>query len=424
MLEQLPGLRGREPQLSRAHLGQLTAGPQPRQPQRRIAAAGQYHAYPGRPVLDQERKRLVHLLRVDHVVVVEDKQGLLPGQIVDQRRDQALERSRRWRAEQRSHPFAGPRTGPVQRGYRVAPEPGRVVVPRVQREPGDRVLAVPGPVGEQDRLAVSSRGGGQDEPPRQALIEPRRQPRPWHLAGARPRQVQLGGEQDIRPPGCHWRLNHHWPARCAPPRSSRSLLEGTLDSRPAAFQGNGSAIPLPWPACRPPVSPDLRPQSTLRRPDHDTDEQERQPLSAADQVPLTDGGRDLDNYLFPIAQRPRPRRGAATSAARPMGRHGSQWARAQSEPAAASQLTRAPARRSRTGTHAGRGTRQAGPHPDAPARRQGPRPTRTGESVRVAAGTLARTEPLGIGDLISYRNNGKGCAVIADNVSCGAHVIT
>jgi hypothetical protein len=166
VLEQLPGLRRREPQLGHAYLGPLAACPQPRQRQRRIAAGGQYYAYPGRPVLDQERERLVHLLCADHVVVVEDEHGLLPGQIVDQRRDQALERRRRWRAEQRSHPFAGPRPSPVQRGHRVAPEPGRVVVPRVQREPGDRMLAVPGPVGEQDRLAVSGRGGGQDEPPR------------------------------------------------------------------------------------------------------------------------------------------------------------------------------------------------------------------------------------------------------------------
>ena len=164
MLGQVPRLRGREPQLGHAYLGQLAACPQPRQRQRRIAAAGQYHACPGRPVLDQERERLVHLLRADHVVVVEDEQGLLPSQIVDQCRDQGLERRRRWRAEQRSHPFAGPGTGPVQRGHRVAPEPGRVVVPRVQREPGDRVLAAPGPVGEQDCLAVSGRGGGQDEP--------------------------------------------------------------------------------------------------------------------------------------------------------------------------------------------------------------------------------------------------------------------
>lgn len=42
-------------------------------------------------------------------------------------------------------------------------------------------------------------------------------------------------------------------------------------------------------------------------------------------------------------------------------------------------------------------TKQAGPHPDAPARRQGPCPTRTRESVRVAAGKLARSEPPEIG---------------------------
>jgi len=51
------------------------------------------------------------------------------------------------------------------------------------------------------------------------------------------------------------------------------------------------------------------------------------------------------------------------------------------------QLMRTPARGSRTGTHAGQGYQAGGP---APARRQGPHPTRTGESVRAAAGTLAK----------------------------------
>ena len=102
MLEQLRCLRGREPQLGDAYLGQLAAAPQPRQRQRRVAAAGQYHAYPGRPVLDQERERLVHLLRANQVVVVEDEQRLVRSQIVDQRRDQALERRRGGRPEQRS----------------------------------------------------------------------------------------------------------------------------------------------------------------------------------------------------------------------------------------------------------------------------------------------------------------------------------
>ena len=44
VLEQLPGLRGPEPQLGRAHFGQLAAGPQPGQRQRRVGAAGQHHA--------------------------------------------------------------------------------------------------------------------------------------------------------------------------------------------------------------------------------------------------------------------------------------------------------------------------------------------------------------------------------------------
>ena len=209
VLEQFGGLRGHEPKLGLAYLGQLAARSQPRQRQRRIAAAGQRHAYPVRPVLDQERERLVHLPRSDHVVIVEDKQGLLlPGQVVDQSRDQPPERRRRGRPEQRRHPFAGPGAGPVQRGHRVAPEPGRIVVPRIQRQPPDRLPAAPGPVGQQDRLAVSRRGADQDQPPGQALIEPRRQPRPRHQVRPRPGQVQLGGQQDIALRARHRPFSH------------------------------------------------------------------------------------------------------------------------------------------------------------------------------------------------------------------------
>ncbi len=209
LLEQLPGFCGREPKLGLAQLGQLAACPQPRHRQRRVAAAGQHHAYPGRAVLEQECERLVHLLRADHVVVIQDKQGLLlPGQVVDQRRDQALERRRRGRPEQRGHPFAGPRAGPVQRGHRVAPEQGRVVVPRVQRQPRGRVPPAPGPVCQQDRLAVPGRGTGQHQPPRQALIQPCHQPRPRHQAGPQPGRVQLGRQQNIPLRGRHWRINH------------------------------------------------------------------------------------------------------------------------------------------------------------------------------------------------------------------------
>jgi len=53
------------------------------------------------------------------------------------------------------------------------------------------------------------------------------------------------------------------------------------------------------------------------------------------------------------------------------------------------QLMRTPARGSRTWAHAGQGYQAGRP---APAQRQGPRPTRTGESVRAAARTLARNQ--------------------------------
>ena len=57
-----------------------------------------------------------------------------------------------------------------------------------------------------------------------------------------------------------------------------------------------------------------------------------------DQVPQTEAGRDLDNYLFPIAQRLGPRRAAAMFGRKT---HGASWlavVSARPEPAVASLL--------------------------------------------------------------------------------------
>ena len=70
---------GGEPQVGRAQLGQLAAGPQPGQRQRRVAAAGQHHAQCRRQVVEQELQRRVHLRRADQVVVVEDQQQASSG---------------------------------------------------------------------------------------------------------------------------------------------------------------------------------------------------------------------------------------------------------------------------------------------------------------------------------------------------------
>ena len=72
-------LLGGEPQIAGAQLGELPAGPQPRQRQRRIGPAGQHQVHAQGQMLEQEHKRLVHLLGVDQVVVVENQQQLIFG---------------------------------------------------------------------------------------------------------------------------------------------------------------------------------------------------------------------------------------------------------------------------------------------------------------------------------------------------------
>ncbi len=158
-----------EPQLRGPQLSQLPASPQPGQPQRRVTAGGQHQVQPGRAVLKQEPKRRVHLLCVDQVVVVEDQYRLvvvtgLGGKLVDQSGHHALERRRRRRTQQGAQPPGDPWAHPVQRGNGMAPEPTRVVVARVQRQPRGRPTTAPGPVGQQDRLAVPGRGGYHDQP--------------------------------------------------------------------------------------------------------------------------------------------------------------------------------------------------------------------------------------------------------------------
>ena len=142
----------------------------------------------------------MHGLGVDQVVVIEHQQRLVRigpgGQFVDQRGHQPLVRRRRGRAEQRPHPLGEPRPHPVQRGHAMAPEPRRVVIAGVQRQPRHRLLAAPRPVGQQDRLAVPRRGADQHQPARQALVEAFAP-----AAGAAPGQ------------GAAWAHAAWWPAR-------------------------------------------------------------------------------------------------------------------------------------------------------------------------------------------------------------------
>ena len=143
----------------------------------------------------------MHRLRLDQVVVVQDQHHLVgsSGQLVDQRRHQPLERRRCRRAEQRGDPLGDPRPHPLQRGDHMPPEPRRVVVGFVQRQPPNRPPAAPGPVGQQGCLSKARRGADQGKGPRQSLAELAHQAGPGHKARLRPWQVQLGGQQPIQP---------------------------------------------------------------------------------------------------------------------------------------------------------------------------------------------------------------------------------
>ena len=192
-----------EAQVGGAQLGELPAGPQPRQRQRRVGPAGQHQVQSRRQVLEQEPQRDMDRLGVDQVVVVEDQQHLavtaLGVQFVDQRCHQPLERCRCRRAEQRADPLPDPRARLVQRGNHVPPHPHWVVVGRVQRQPGHRAVARQGPAGQHGRLARPSRGAHQDQPPCQPFAERLHQPRAGHEPRPRARHVQLGRQQGVRP---------------------------------------------------------------------------------------------------------------------------------------------------------------------------------------------------------------------------------
>jgi hypothetical protein len=163
--QQLGRLLKGEAQLALAQLGQLTAGPQPGQRQRRVSAASQHQPQRSWQVLQQEAERLVDRLGLDQVIVVQHQHDRIghASQLVDQRGRHRLEGSRLLALQQPGDRTGNPWARPVQCGGDVAPEPHWVVVGLVQRQPGHRPLATPGPVGQQGGLAEAGRGADQHQ---------------------------------------------------------------------------------------------------------------------------------------------------------------------------------------------------------------------------------------------------------------------
>src|SRR5262249_16827478 len=195
--------------------------------------------------------RGVHLLGADQVVVVQHQQRLPGGgticQLVDQRGDHTLERLQRG-PEQLADPAADPRAGPLQRRCHIPPEPGRVIVTLIQRQPGHRPLAAARPSGQQRRLAGPGRRAHQDQPPRQPLIQPPGQPR------AGPDSPPRAAPPPPRPP----------PPPPPPPPSSTPPTAGAPAARHAPPPGAARRAGRPPPP--PPTTSRRRRPPPPRRP--------------------------------------------------------------------------------------------------------------------------------------------------------------
>jgi hypothetical protein len=233
-----------EAQVGGAQLGELPAGAQPGQRQRRVGAAGHHQPQRSRQVLQQEAERLVDRLGLDEVVVVQHQRGLLGpgGQLVDDGGHHRLQRGRLGPAQQRGEPLTDRDPRPVQRGGDVAPEPHRVVVAGVQGQPRDRAPGMAGPVAEQAGLAEAGRRTDQRQLPRHPAVEPFQQPGAGEQARPRPRprQVELGGQQEVglgrgRLGGAH-------------PREASSSRTGRANPLSCTSPASASATPAGGPA--------------------------------------------------------------------------------------------------------------------------------------------------------------------------------
>jgi hypothetical protein len=187
--------------------------------------------------------------RLDQVVVVQDQHHLLGlgDQLVDQHGHHRLGR-RLAALEQGLDPLTDPGPHSVQGGGDIAPEPRRVAVADIRRQPGHRLPAAPNPIAKQAGLAEAGRRTDQGEGTGRPLAEALQQPWADQEAGPGPGDVQLGRQQAVplRRRSIRWRgrgrLSHGELAGSCHPTGAfpwRLIVVGGA-SRPS----RGAKIPL------------------------------------------------------------------------------------------------------------------------------------------------------------------------------------
>ena len=196
------GVRRAEPQLRHPDLDQVTSRPEPGQRQRWIGPADHHQQQGRREVCQQGRDLLVARWLADQLVVIEHQHDLPRerGQRVDQHRQHGASQVGGGHAQRLPDVLAVEAgAGPVQRGHQMPAQPGRVVVARIEGQPGERpVLGRAGPpLGHQGGLAEPGRRTDQHQLGGTGRHQPLDQRVPWHPIRARGRRVQLGLDRDL-----------------------------------------------------------------------------------------------------------------------------------------------------------------------------------------------------------------------------------
>ena len=202
-MDQRGRLHRREAQLTHPDLDHVADGAQPREWQPRVGP-GDEHQLDSRRQMEQQGR---HLLMApgfpDHVIVVQhqDNRGPEPGQPGDQARDHVVGDVRGLGPQRPQDVLAVQlRAGPLQRGHDMPPEPARVVVPAVERDPREPpVLGRAGPpLGHQGGLAEARGRVDQDQPRRNRTGQLLHQRGPRHPFLALAGGVQLGFDGHIQ----------------------------------------------------------------------------------------------------------------------------------------------------------------------------------------------------------------------------------
>jgi hypothetical protein len=131
------GLLDREFEVPSPNLAELTAGPLASQRQRWVGTRGNRQVHVTGQVLQEEGHGLVDHLSRDEVVIIEHQdQRPRPVELVQEDGERFIERAALER--QCCDVMADARVDPLEGGNEVGQEASRIVVARVEREPGHR----------------------------------------------------------------------------------------------------------------------------------------------------------------------------------------------------------------------------------------------------------------------------------------------